>query len=438
MNVLRTTAAALAAGTICAAAAAAAGAAAASAAASAPNARAAAASALPASAAASAPVASASAPKEHATAQPRVVVADGARGAIRVLDLASGRRVGRVVRVAGPAALTTAGDGRHVLASQGARNRVDALDGGAWSQPHGDHVHHHTTAPRLLPFRLSIAKPSHVVPHGDEVAIFGDGSGEAQVFGTGALRRRAVPLATARTGTPHHGVAVPFGERIVLSVADPAGQDGDLPRHLEVRDRGGATLLRADCPELHGETAGDGWAAFACADGIALVKLGAGRAPTSEKLPYPARASEEQRAFTLHSDASGRRIVGNFGPRALVVTERSSARSRVVSVGATIASFAVDAGSGAIVVLGTDGVLRRIYPASGRQTAARRVVGAAFRPAWDRPSPKLAARGGLVAVSDHARTRVTVLRVGAGGALKPVRALKVPGAPTGVAFAGVG
>jgi hypothetical protein len=375
---------------------------------------------------------------EHESARPRVVVADGARGTIRVLDLAGGRRVGPVLRVAGPAALTTAGDGRHVLAAQGAQNRVDALDGGAWSQAHGDHAHHHTATPRLLPFRLSIAKPSHVVPHGAEVAIFSDGGGEAQVFGAAALRRPARPLATVRTGTPHHGVAVPLGTRVAISVADPAGAAGELPPHLEVRDRAGATLARADCPQLHGETAGAGWAAFGCADGIALLTLDGAAAPRSAKLSYPAQGGEQQRAFALQSDARGRRIVGSFGPRALVVIERASGAGRVVAVAGTIASFAVDARTGAIVVLGTDGLLRRIDPASGRQTAARRVVGAPFRAVWDRPSPKLVARGGLVAVSDPARARVAVLRVAARGALKPVRTLRVPGAPTSVAFAGIG
>ncbi|ADB50802.1 YncE family protein [Conexibacter woesei] len=369
---------------------------------------------------------------EHARPQPRVVVADGAAGAVRVLDLASGRRLGRF-GVAGPASLTVTDDGRHVLAAQSAQNRVDAIDGGAFTEPHGDHVHHHTQAPRLLPFALTVPKPVHVVPHGDEVAVFADGSGDAQVFPTAALKRRAAAVATARTGTPHHGVAVPHGDRVVISVADPASEDGALPATVQVRDRAGATLASADCRDLHGEASSASWAAFACADGIALIRPAG--TPSHERIPYPARTNAEQRAFTLHTDAAGRRLVGNFGPRSLVVAHVASKTSRVVPVAARIASFGVDARSGAIVVLSTDGRLRRIDPANGRQTAVRRVVSRSFRPAWDRPSPKLTVRGGLAAISDPARTRVTVVRT---GDLRPVQTLTVPGRPTSVALVGAG
>jgi hypothetical protein len=375
------------------------------------------------------------APQEHARPQPRLVVADGSDGSVRVYDARRGGRALRQLRVAGPAALTVVEGGRYVIATQGVQNRVDAIDAGAWSEAHGDHHHHHTQPPKLLPFRLSVPKPVHVVPHDDEVAIFADGDGTARVFRLAALTRRAgAPLATLPSGKPHHGVAVPMGERFILSKADPAAADGSLPPRLDVVDRGGAVLSSVACPEMHGEVSRGDWAAFACEDGISLLTPGsAGATPRSEKLAYPAGATAERRAFTLHADADGRRLVGGFGDRELVVVHLASMQARTIAVGGVVASFAVDAGSGAILALTTDGMLRRLDPATGRQTASRRVVGRPFTPSWSRPSPKLAVAGGLAAVSDHRRDRVTVLRT---GRLRVVQALTVRGAPTGVALAG--
>lgn len=374
------------------------------------------------------------APREHHAAQPRVVVADGSSSAVRVLDVRSGRRLGRF-RLAGPAALTTLADGRHVIVAQSTRDRADAIDGGAWSDPHGDHVHHHTVAPRLLPFGRTIPRPVHVVGHGDEVALFADGSGDAHVFTLAALRRRgAAPRATLRTGTAHHGVAVPLGDRFVVSVADPADEPGTLPPTLEVRDGSGATLASGACPALHGEASGAAWAAFACENGIALVRP-TGR-PSFETLSYPAGATAQRRAFTLHGDDAERRLVGDFGDDALIVVSLASKRARTIEVGREVAAFGVDPRGGAILALTTDGLLRRIDPASGRQTARRRVVGRPFEPAWNRPAPKLTVARGLAAVSDPARRRVSV--VATSRRLPLTRALTVPGAPTQVALVGAG
>ena len=119
-------------------------------------------------------------------------------------------------------------------------------------------------------------------------------------------------------------------------------------------------------------------------------------------------ASAERRAFTLHTDAGRRRLVGDFGARELVVIDLATKQPRTIQVGRDVASFSVD-------------------------PAMRRVVGRSFKPSWEKPSPKLAVRGGLVAVSDHRRDRVTVLRA---SGLRHVETLRVPGAPTDVALAG--
>jgi hypothetical protein len=282
--------------------------------------------------------------KETAEPRTRIAVADGATGAVRVLKMRTGRQLARL-RVAGPASLTTLPNGRHVVAVQSDEDRVDAIDGGAWSVRHGDHVHHHVVRPRLLPFRLRVPRPVHVVAHGREVAVFADDSGEAHVFGLRALQRRAGDRIRLAASTPHHGVAVPIGDRFVVSDAPAGAERGSLPNAVTVRDWADGTLARFDgCPELHGEASGPGWAAFACEDGVLLVRPhGAGAV---ERLSYPDRASVEQRAWTLRTGGAARLLVGDFGERALVVFDVAAGAARVLPVGGAIASFDVERDSG--------------------------------------------------------------------------------------------
>src|SRR3712207_8920710 len=68
-----------------------------------------------------------------------------------------------------------------------------------------------------------------------------------------------------------------------------------------------------------------------------------------------------------------------------VVIDLATKQPRTIQVGSEVASFSVDAGSGAILALTTDGMLRRFDAATGRRTAMRRVVGRSL----DRKSTRL-------------------------------------------------
>lgn len=183
-------------------------------------------------------------------------------------------------------------------------------------------------------------------------------------------------------------------------------------------------------PRDNGEASAADWVAFACEDGVAVVRPNG--QPSSVKLPYPPGASAERRSFGLSANAGGSRLVGGFG-EALVIFDVAAQTSRTVRFATDVAAMAVDPLSGHLIVLTADGRLRNLDTRSGRQTTVRRVLPRPFTPSFERPAPKLAVRGGLAAVSDPARHRVTVVRA---GRLELVTRLRVAGAPTQVALAG--
>ncbi|MBE2316675.1 hypothetical protein DVA67_011865 [Solirubrobacter sp. CPCC 204708] len=364
--------------------------------------------------------------------EPRIVVSDGQRGKVAVFTL-DGERRGKPFALPGdaPAYLTRLSDGRHVAAVQYDGDRVSVLDSGTWTQPHGDHFHSYVARPRLTPFELEQPKPSHVVSHGDAVTVFTDGTGTAHVFALGDLRRRAGAGTQIATGKPHHGVAVTVGDRLLVTAADPAAEDGALPVDVSVRDAAGTEVGRLGaCPELHGEAAGEDWAVFACADGILSASLQNGQV-SATKLAYPAPTAAEQRAWGVQVDDSGRYLVGDFGTRALVRIDRVAGTTTAIPLPGDLASFAVDGRS--VAVLTDDGKVRRLDLRTGASRGSARVT-RAFNAASRRPTPELAMGAGRVVVTEPAAGRVHVLRA---ASLKRVVRVKTGGRPQRLTITGL-
>jgi hypothetical protein len=353
-----------------------------------------------------------------------VVVADGKSARLHVFTLDGERRGSRIALPAkAPAYLTRLEDGRHVAAVQYEGDSVSIVDGGSWAEPHGDHVHHHVARPRLTPFRMAAPSPSHVVSHGGAVSVFADGTGTAHLYTLGDMVRRARPGREVPSGAPHHGVAVPLGSNLLITAAAPGAEEGALPADVSVRDAAAAETGRLGaCPELHGESAGADWAAFACADGVLSASLVDGR-PVAVKLPYPASADPEARAWGLQPDASGRYLIGDFGARALVRIDRVAGTATTTPLPARLGGFAVDGSR--VTALTADGRVHAIDIRTGERRGGIRVVGR-FDPESSRPRPGIAAGAGRVLVSDPARHRVRVLRA---RSLKPVRSFRTGGAP---------
>jgi hypothetical protein len=136
--------------------------------------------ATPTSPGAAAPTSTPSSPAPTAQAQgpsPRLAVSHAS--GVAVVD-ARTLKVLADLPTTGFVRLNSAGDGRHVLVTSGDAWRV--LDLGAWTEPHGDHGHSFTTAPRFAGATFAGSHPGHVVVHGGRTVLFADGTGEIQVL----------------------------------------------------------------------------------------------------------------------------------------------------------------------------------------------------------------------------------------------------------------
>ncbi len=371
--------------------------------------------------------------REVRQATPRLVVSDGLRGRVTVVDLGT-RRVLKRIGLAAPASLSPAGDGRHVLAAMGARNRVKVIDGGSWAVPHGDHAHHYTRAPRARATILA-DRPSHVVGHGSRVAVFSDGTGAATVIDHSALARGARGALAVRSGRPHHGVAVPMGTRTLISVQSPGAGDS-LPGQLGVATATGRlTGTRIACPEMHGEAAlGSARALFACADGYVVVDTSRPRVSTT-RIPSAPSIDPAARSYTVASAEGMPFAIADLDEQTLVRVDPRNRTSAAIAIPTPRGAFALDAVSRSLLVVTTDGALHQIDPLTGAVRASVPAVSAfSLDGGFAVPRPRIVVGAERrVYVSDPAAGRVVEV---ATNPLRVTRSIPVGGAPVTMAVLG--
>lgn len=364
--------------------------------------------------------------------RPRLVVADATVGKVAVVDLTR-RKVLTRFRTAAPASLAAVGDGRHVLAGQSSANRVDVIDGGAWSVEHGDHDHHYIRAPRR---RAAILGPTpiHLVSHGDRFAVFTDGNGVGTVQTFANVGRGAKGARRVASGAPHHGVAVPLGTRTLVSLPDASGS----PVGVGVANPRGVIGRRFEqCPGLHGEAAvGRNTVVFACADGYLSVSL-AGSRVTAAKTPAVSDGAGVRRSSTLSSAEGLPYVVGNLGNRAFVRVLPRTGPANVIELDTDHGAFVLDGASRTLLTVTVDGQLTQINPVSGA-VVARVPVAAPFSMSggFAVPRPQIALGAERRAyVSDPAGRRVVEV---ATNPLRVTRAIAVGGTPSSLAVVGGG
>ncbi|TWE28471.1 hypothetical protein FHX69_1127 [Prauserella muralis] len=344
--------------------------------------------------------------EETAEPQPRLVVADGGTGQVRVLDLGTGETtdVGRV-----PGADRAVTDGRFAYLSAG--RTVHVIDGGTWTVDHGDHQHYYRTGPAAT----GTAEAATVTgAHSDStVTALTTADGNTVLLDRARLEDGSV----ARRVTLPGGTAVPLAERLVVSTEDGA---------VELRDRAGRRLsaLAETCADAEGTAITRRGAVFGCADGALLVSEDDGRF-TAEKIRYPRRSSADRARAFSHRPGSTTLAApaGRGGVWALDVRAKTW---RLFDTGPVAAVSAVGAG-GPVLVLGRDGVLRALDSETGVETARTRVLSEPV-PADGNPAPVIQADTSRAYVNDAAAR--TIREIDYADDLRVARTFRLDSAPT--------
>ncbi len=339
---------------------------------------------------------------EEATGS-RLIVADFESGTVRVIDLRDNSVIAEF-SLTSSARLYPSPGGRYAFAVQADGSITNVIDSGVSLVPHDDHFDVDFGSPTLLPFTVSGRTPIHFVTHHDQIAIFNDGEGTASVFTQDDLFSRVARVATFSTARPHHGVAVPLDDVVLISSPNMSDMNSTLPIGVDVLSMDGELLQSfPECPGLHGEAAySDDGVAFGCSDGVLLIERD-GEAFVSRKVANPTD-NPDLRTGTLYHAEGAPFLIGNYGQRTLVRVDPAAGTSEIILEAPTrIWRFSYHGEDPSkAVALTIDGNLHVIDIASGTIEGSVQVVDPFLAPARGRAAarPLFVVNGHMAYVSE--------------------------------------
>lgn len=340
----------------------------------------------------------------------RLFVGDHAVGKVTALDAVSGDVLGSFA-LKSPASLVASESSEAVFAVQGAGNQVSAIRSGIAVDDHGDHGDIELSEPALVEAVITGEKPAHFVEHDGKVALFFDGSGKVDLFSPHEWADEGKVTATQLdSGTPHHGLAVPWGDFTLVSTAN--AEDEKKPRiGLNVLDAAGKLVGETHaCPDLHGEAASGNLLIVGCGDGV-LIASGSGE-PQVKKLDYS--GLPEGKTTTLIGGKGMQYFLGNYGADKVVIIDPAEATPyRLVDLPTRRVHFVTDSVRPKFAYIFTeDGFLRQLDVVSGELTQSVKVTEPySMDGEWSLPRPRIAVAGDQVAVTDPLKGVVHLVNV---------------------------
>lgn len=370
---------------------------------------------------------------EAAAVTPRLVVTYD--GGVQVLDANSLEREGDFA-LEGFLRVNPAGDGRHAAISTS--EGFQLLDAGTWAQPHGEHSHYYTADPLLTDVTYPAQTPGHAVVHDGRTNFWDDGTGEITIVDSEHVADGPDGDVNARTYTTpaaHHGVAVELTDGSLV-LTDGTEDERSGVRLLDADD----TEIAAtdDCPAVHGEATAQGEAVvLGCEDGVVIVKDG-----TITKVASPTSPGGiGTQAGSHHSPVNlgDYRASEDEDPTQVSLIDTAAGTIQLVDLPAsyTFRSFA-RGDDGEALVLGTDGALHVIDPATGELTNSWPVVEEWTVPEeWQEPRPAIWVNEGTAYITEPATSSIHAVDILTGEVWNTITLDVVPNEITGVTGAGV-
>ncbi len=331
----------------------------------------------------------------------RLIVNDYESGMVQIVDLRTNEVIADF-ELSAAASLYPSPSGRYAFAVQTNGAITNVIDSGVSAVPHDDHFDIDFGSPALLDAAIEGNTPVHYTPHHDQIAIFHDGDGAATIFTEEDLF--AGETATVTTARPHHGVAVPMGDVVLISSPNMEDMDAPLPIGIDVMSLDGEILQSfPECPGLHGEAAySDTGVAFGCADGVLLVERD-GDTFVSRKVANPTD-NPDLRTGTLYAVEGAPYLIGNYGQNTVVRVDPVAGTSEIViEAPARVWRFSFHGeDSSKLVALTIDGNLHVIDIATGAVEGTVQVVDPFLAPASGRAAarPTFVVNGHMAYVSE--------------------------------------
>lgn len=331
--------------------------------------------------------------------------------------------------------LNPVGDGRHALVSTS--KGFQLFDAGVWTEPHGDHSHSYATAPEFTDVVYSVDTPGHVVRHDGKTILFSDGDGKIQVFDSASFLETTgeddAPEPTVTETEPHHGVAIDLSDGTLVHTE---GTEEYRDTVVAVGADGEEIARNTECPGVHGEAAAQGEAAaFGCEDGLLVFKDGGfTKIQATEKYARTGNQAGSEESTVVLGDYKTDEDAELERPTKITLTDTVANTTKVVDLGTSYSFRSLGRGpAGEALVLGTDGKLHVLDPASGEETAAWDVIDEWEEPIeWQDARPTLFVQGDRAYVSDPDTKELHVVDLSNGEVLASAELPEAPNELTGV------
>lgn len=368
----------------------------------------------------------------------RLFVSDQEKPVVTAIDLSSGEKLGTFDLKGYTSHLVASASGRTIFAVQMDHDMVNVIASGLSLSDHGEHADLTVEAPKALPTTFTGGRPVHAVMHDEEVLLFFDNDGEVQEFGEDALLEGKPEIHRIKASAPHHGVAVPMGEHVLISEPDvAAGKSGELPprKGLKVLDKDGAQVGDiATCTGLHGEATSARLTAFGCEEGVLVARPGS-NGPELQMLAYD-KDLPKAKVGTLLGGKAMQFFLGNYGEDKVVIIDPDAEKPyRLVDLPVRRVDFALDDAKITLAyILTEDGKLNVLDIAKGEIVRSATITEPYSKDGhWRDPRPRLAVAGNEIAVTDP---RKQVVRIIDAETLAEKRTIAVEGLPFNIVAVG--
>lgn len=235
------------------------------------------------------------------------------------------------------ATIGTGGNAGYIYASENKRyailvqrdaEQVQFLDGGIWQENHGDHLHPYQEDPKLMEFHIDGVKPAHVTNSESETAVFFDGSDESgenakvAMFSETHIAENSSEAPILQYETYMHGAAQARGEFLLSTQRDPNSAT-TLPDKIALYEVHGdhfheEEVFDVSCPGLHGSAQNHDYIAFACTDGVVVIKQ-EGETFSASKIANTEDFAVDQRIGTLKGHHETEQFIGIAGNEMFII-----------------------------------------------------------------------------------------------------------------------
>ncbi|QHJ12711.1 hypothetical protein FX988_02969 [Paraglaciecola mesophila] len=216
----------------------------------------------------------------------RLAVLSAESNVATVFDLDDGDQLDSFTLIHTSNTLTSSADYRFAVIASRAQDYVGFIDGGMWREDHTAHLHDYEQSPVMSDFEVTGSRPTHILSHGGQLAVFFDGDADAgtpasvKVATDTQISSEADPLPTLDYTINMHGVAEPRGEYLLATVRRDDAENTSVAKVLP--DQVGVYHLHDDvyeqeqvldvlCPDLHGAAQNEDYVVFGCTDGVLVA-----------------------------------------------------------------------------------------------------------------------------------------------------------------------